>query len=202
MPNTNVAQITEIVTMGLKKLLVQYAKAPNIQAVLTIFLTQVQNAENAWWQLYTLRSLQNAVGAQLDGIGTILGLSRGGMDDDTYRGALFIRIAELNSQGTPEELIQIFKILTGATEVIFAEIGIACFIIQGTLTLAQEEDLPFDPDQVFEAILQAKPAGVGFGLVLSADPYFGFDGDPNSLGFGDATDPTVGGNFAFALGGG
>ncbi len=71
----------------------------------------VQPIEDALTQLLTQRTLDTAVGAQLDAIGVIVGQARGGLDDDTYRLYLRARIAVHRSNGTFNDLIKVATLL-------------------------------------------------------------------------------------------
>jgi hypothetical protein len=190
----NIAQISTMQADALKRLLTQYSadRAPVLRAIVSTHADRWQEIENALFQILTITSITLSEGVQLDNIGAILNQPRGGADDPTYRGILFVRIAELNSQGTPEEMISIFANLTGLGPIFYAEYYPAAFYMEaeGTSSL-----LPVSGDLVYQGIQTAKPAGVGFYILVYDADYFGFLEDPDADTFGDVNDPTVGGYF-------
>src|SRR5690606_15428098 len=77
------------------QLVEQFKNRPRIRAMIEAFVGQVADLEDALEELRTGRSLDQAQGAQLDGLGTIIGLPRGGMDDEQYRARLRVQIRVL-----------------------------------------------------------------------------------------------------------
>lgn len=104
---------TSHVEEGIDRLLEQFKDKPRILAWVTALLGQVQEIEDALYQLYWERLLDNAVGAQLDGIGQIVVLDRQGFDDEPYRAFLRAKIRVNLSNGKTEELIYILKLILG-----------------------------------------------------------------------------------------
>lgn len=90
--------------------------------ILSALLNESQNLENTFKDLYYNRSINTAVGTQLDGIGQILGLERGGLNDDDYRIALKFQAFLNQSKGEPETLIAALKVFTDSTKVHLYEI--------------------------------------------------------------------------------
>jgi hypothetical protein len=73
--------------------------------------TPFQSLESALQQLLTERSIDTAVGAQLDVIGRIVGEPRNGLDDDTYRRHCRARISANSSDGTIENVITVTDLI-------------------------------------------------------------------------------------------
>ena len=85
---TALAHVTDHVEGG-KALLTTVFRKPVIQALLASWLKQVQALEDATWQVYNAFGLDDAVGAQLDAIGSVVGLAQGDIATDAlYRRAL------------------------------------------------------------------------------------------------------------------
>lgn len=101
-------QITDHVEQA-KERLAGRDKTPNTEAFIGILTGQIQDAEDAWWQLYAERGVNDAVGAQLDDIGVIVGQPRDGASDDDYRRFLSARIAANNSEGTLNDFIKVAR---------------------------------------------------------------------------------------------
>lgn len=191
----NLAKITDFVDRMKAKVLQQYKDPethPVIHALIEALAAEVQELEDASYDVYLKRTIAAAEGIQLDKIGGALKCYRGGADDETYRRRIYIRIAQLNSEGTVEDVISIFMLMTGATRVRIIE-GEAYFILEG---LINSFSFDFDTALVANAVRAAKSAGVGCDVVVHLDTHFGFQGDPFALGYGDLSDPTVGGHYA------
>lgn len=73
--------------------------------------TPFQSIETALQQLLTERSIDTAIGAQLDVIGRLVGQPRNGLDDETYRRYCRARIATNKSNGTIENLITVTELI-------------------------------------------------------------------------------------------
>ncbi len=83
----------------------------NIRKLLTALLTPIQDVESALQQLLTERSVDTAVGDQLDVIGIIVGQQRLGMDDDDYRRVIRTRISVNRSKGTVSDVLGVTNLL-------------------------------------------------------------------------------------------
>ncbi len=159
-----------------------YKELPNLSAYVRAIANQTGDLDTAFKALYEERGLETAIGAQLDQLGRILNESRGGFGDDDYRTRLQLKIIRIYSEGTADDLIQIFTLLTNPLGVEFNEILPAAFEL-----IAIEPDSIYEDDFIREAILKAKAGGVGFTAYhTSGLPAFAFDGpvDPDLAGFG------------------
>ena len=105
-----VTAITDHSQAAIDRLLSQFndLDQPNIEGLVEIFTTQVQELETVNTQLVTLRLLEYATGEQLDNFGELVGQTRGGRGDEFYRIVLAGKIGVNNSEGTVEELISTF----------------------------------------------------------------------------------------------
>lgn len=104
-------KITDHVQQGLDRLPEQLKGKTNFEDFLSIFLEPWQKLEDAWWDLFTLRRLDTAFGIGLDVLGYIVGQSRNGLEDETYRRYIRARIAANRSNGTIPELINIAELI-------------------------------------------------------------------------------------------
>lgn len=103
---------TQVVALGLSRLISRYRDGsgnplPNIGNLLTIYLNEIQLAENMMWDVFTLRNLATGVGDQLDHIGNIVGQAREGLDDVGYRIAIGLRILANRSGGRATDIVKI-----------------------------------------------------------------------------------------------
>ncbi len=109
--------INDHISRTLALLLEQFKKKPNFKKLVEVLVAPLQECEDVAWQLYGFRALPTAQGAQLDGIGDIFAVPRGGQDDDEYRQAIYLKIFEIGVSGTPDELMTVLKTVTNSTEV-------------------------------------------------------------------------------------
>lgn len=165
----------------------QFSDAVRIQALLRAFCEQIQDLEDVSFQLYYNRSLNTAVGAQLDGIGQILNLPRfEGESDEDYRERLRGRSILLFNSGTPEQVMAILKQQSAATYVKYYDMFPAGYemFTNGGQNLPDNTGVP--PNQqvnhniLSEILLHASPAAVQFVPVTASygvEPVFTFGED-------------------------
>ena len=94
-------------TQAAARRMIQYLDKPRFRALLCVYVSQIQDAEDAGWQLATERTIDAAVGVQLDGLGDIVGQPRQGLSDDDYRPLIRARIKANNSEGTAPNIIDV-----------------------------------------------------------------------------------------------
>ena len=70
----------------------------------TIVGKAVEPIEDALWRINEGRSANTAVGEQLDGVGSLVELERGGLIDQVYRGAIIVTGVGLFGGGTREDM--------------------------------------------------------------------------------------------------
>ena len=152
-------------------LISQFQGLPNIGAWINAFGAQLNDLDQFFGQLLTTVPLQQAFGAQLDGIGGILGQGRDGLSYQAYQALLQAKINQLRSQGTVENLIQILISMAGAQSVQVIEGGNADI----TVTAVEIASSSLTPSDVITAVYQSKPAGVNMTLNGAFGPAFQFD---------------------------
>lgn len=151
----SVDQITNHFDQAIARLLTQYAEAQNIQNLISVYTTQIQELENIIYDMFLNRMIDTAVGQQLDNLGEIVGQPRLGFDDETYRVLLKFRIGVNVSQGTIEEVIQLFTLISGASEVHVIDEG------GGSISIQYNEPLPAELEEfIFDNMDQVVAAGV------------------------------------------
>lgn len=89
---------------------------PNIQGLLSAWLAVAQDLEDAIWEVYESRILENATAAQLDLLGAIVGALRNNLSDADYRIAIKIQIRVNRSKGQAQDLVAI-GVLAGVNPV-------------------------------------------------------------------------------------
>lgn len=91
----------------ISRLIEQYKDKPYIEALLTSWLGQVQDLENALFEVLQERNIDDSVGVQLDVLGDVVGQFRNSDDDEIFRTSIRVRILINNSEGTPEDIIRV-----------------------------------------------------------------------------------------------
>lgn len=89
----------------------QWRNKPDLEALARIYLRQLQDVENAAFEVILERDVDAAVGVQLETIGKIVRQPRTTSDDNRFRSAIRARIAINISDGTPEDLIRVLRLL-------------------------------------------------------------------------------------------
>lgn len=213
-----VTKITTHVPDALNRLLEQYKGKPKIQAIITSLVKGIQDLEDALYALDQYQQLAYSFGAQLDGIGEIVGLERNGLNDTEYLIFLYGTIAENNSDTTSTVVRYVAKTLFQAQNVFIhtpnscpgktlpARIGLSVGSPQTELALYSE---------VEQAIQNTAGAGIAIDYIWEHDAAGAFAmagpqawtsqvGPPTTpdalnpwpFGFGDLNNPYVGGPFA------
>lgn len=103
----------DIETEMLELDLLQFLDLPNMDAMTKIMAKMNQEVYDVFLQLAEGFLLDNAIGSQLDIIGSILGTPRINSDDDAYRTVLKIRGYRTRTHGTRSEIIDISSRFTG-----------------------------------------------------------------------------------------
>lgn len=121
----------------------QYFDAVKLQGLAGIWARRIQALEDAVESVLKERWVPEAIGAQLDELGAIVGEARLGRTDAAYREAIEIRISINQSGGEPERIIEYLRRITGATSVIYGEIYPARIevFIQNELTQSQRSNI-------------------------------------------------------------
>lgn len=171
-------QNNSYVQQALARLLTQYRNSPNLQAVLTSLIQQIQLLEDAITEVNTLSYLPNAFGAQLDVIGQIVGISRpAGMPDAQYQLLIYEQIKINSSQGQPEQAIQFFLIFTQLTQVRMYE------FFPGDVLMESSYDPPDQAtlNSLISGLDNVLPAGVRSSGIVVYDPDIPFTYSPITI---------------------
>ena len=121
-----IEKISDHVQRAEKKILSQYKEGKtrnsiNLRTLCKIFVEEIQELENAFYDLYTLRYINTAFGYQLDRIGDSIGIQRYGLDDEAYRKRIHSQIILNASNGETELLIRALRLLMNATNIEYTE---------------------------------------------------------------------------------
>jgi len=176
---TKINQITE----GLERLITQWQDKPNVVGLFTSYLDSINELEDVYFQLLEERSLDTAIGAQLDNIGLIVGEPRDGRSDNDYRDGISLRVAINASDGTEPRVVELLKLLSGAETAVYQENFPAGVIIklEGPETSVSQTVLD-ELKNILGATITAELSFVTF-----MDPPFVFEGDSTGEGFADVS---------------
>jgi len=175
----------------------QFKDKTNIAALFGAFAIDLQEFEETLDGLLNAVSLETASGEQLDKIGDILAVDRAGRTDAIYKSRLFAAVLQYTSSGRWEQVIQGFKLLTGADAVQGGEVYPGAV----TLTAIGADPITIDTAELLNAMKNTRAVGIRLeALLVSADPPLVFEGDPypGGKGFDDGSG-TVGGHFSQIL---
>ena len=158
-------------------LLEQFRGHPNIEALQRALARQLNEVYKFFLELNTMRSLQNAEGAQLDGIGDIVALSRPEalalsdlanqtvpMDDPTYRLYLAWKIALNTTDCTHRNVYNALKMFWHTPLYYSEDVDRPATIIFSTPVLS-----PADNVAVLLLAPKVKPAGVALEIVATTE---------------------------------
>jgi len=190
--------VTKITTHNLdalSRLMEQFKDKTNLIKILEIYLPLIQELEDTIYLLFDALSLNSQTGKYLDYIGSIIGLDReSGTTDSRYRQLIKVKIGTNISEGTPEQAISAFKLLTESVWVLFIDLFRGNISITGTTSYTDREEI----NRIFDAIDKVLAAGVRMPYFICADENesFAFAGSgAEALGFDDGSG-SVGGKFA------
>lgn len=191
----NVTIISDHIARAEARLLEQYKQSERIRGIISDITIQVQQIEDMLFDVLDGRTIDTAIGQQLDNLGKILGLNRvPGQSDEEYRTLLKAQIIVNVSNGEPSQVINFFKILTNAMQIYLGDLAFGEVSVMSELVLTQD-----DVDLYFKQIKRVLGAGIrveSLGTFDIAEP-FAFAGTyAIGRGFGDSTDLTAGGKLA------
>lgn len=106
----------DYVSLAVSRLTSQFGNSPKLKAFVEAMVGPLTTVEQAADDLREQRWIDTAVGAQLDGVGYIVGELRQGRTDDEYRLAIRFRVFINISKGTPGDLINGLHFLTAPTD--------------------------------------------------------------------------------------
>lgn len=158
-------EITNHGERAIARLMRQYRGGENWQRLVRALLGEAQRIEAAITKLRTLRWLDTAEGAQLDGLGRILGKARDGRTDADYRVQLRGAILANSSSGTADQILTYFRA---------AVPGLAAYRLSEfypmSLLVELQGELTEDPASVLARLREVKMGGVAAMLQYELSP--------------------------------
>jgi len=156
-----------------------FREKPLFLNLLSSYVEQTQELENEIFELRNAFWVDTAIGAQLDGIGQIVGITREGASDTVYRIRIKARILINLSSGTPNQILELVRALSPASapDPTYTPWFPASFAIGVTeLTLTEVAEIS-------DAIIETTPLGVRSNFIYSLDTnanMFQFSSDASS----------------------
>lgn len=188
--------------LALDRLISQYKNSPNLKAYISIFTDQLQELEDAGFDLLNFRDLDSAYGAQVDLLARVVNAERDTagytVDDATLIQLIKLKVLRNYTKCDTNDIIYIHSFIYETTNIIITESQANYCVIIGKVLSPFEIALANALDSRGLRVLP-KPIGIGvcYGW-YDPDNVFSFfdDPDPASLGFGDSNNPSIGGAWA------
>jgi hypothetical protein len=172
--------ITDHVRRAILNLPPVYWGKPRIASCLRALVEEVQELEDAVWDVLTLRSIETATGARLQALGRLVGEPDLGYDQETYRVLIRVRIVINRSRGAASNFTSVGSIITtGKTTVEDTDPATAYVEIeQGSLVNA------IDIGAILKILRETRAGGVALDVAINP-------GADLALRFGDASDTVL-----------
>jgi len=159
-------------------LIEQFRGQPKIAVFQKAVARQFEELYAFYYQLYILQWLDKAEGAQLDGIGNIVDLSRtdaliwanmaglnAPMDDALYRMYLLFKIFLNTSEGTYGDVVRTLKMFWPDTSFFYSE-----YVDIPATMFFTSESLPLTTDlRILRIVTRVKAAGVALKFIMQAE---------------------------------
>lgn len=187
-------------TVPLDRLITQYKNKPRLRALLKSYLDELDEVAVAIEQVRVAFRLGDAIGAQLDILGKIVGAMRQGLVDADYELLIRAYVRAQKSEGKPEDLYAVFRILLDGTGEIVLDEYYPMSLVFGFF-----RDSSFSHVVLGQLLELAEPQGVDSQLVYGRHSgAFQFaPGDTAVVdankGLGITSDPARGGRLAGGL---
>jgi hypothetical protein len=193
---TDLIKISDHVEQAQDRLVEQFKPKPTVNDLIEVYTLGLQTIEDELIRLLNERTLESAVGQQLDNLGAIVGQPREGRTDEEYRLWISARRLIANSNGTPDDHLRLIKTVLPASTSLYIPFYPAGYQIR-SYGLGEGNGA-----QLEQILWTIKPAGVAFGYHYS-------DADVSTLftlgdavivqdplqGLGDTANPSTGGGL-------
>lgn len=156
-------QATDIVERGILHLTPPFWGKPRFGSIVYSWLSEVQELEDAAFDVINKRLLENATHKQLDTLGKIVGIRRGSAGDDLYRGLIRIKIQVNLSQGQAQDVYDMFSafssLVYGHTDFVYTEPG------PMTIVVRFQDTFPVDSPQLTRLAKAVRPGATSMHVV-------------------------------------
>lgn len=179
-----VPYIFDHVDRRIARIVSKLTRAARFVSLVRMYAEELQELEDSLFNLIAERTLDASQGAQLDQWGLLVGEPRNWLTDGEYRAFIGARIATNLSEGTVDNMTAILATLGRATLPVMYHP-----LYPAAMQFSYVTDAPVIDStaaRLQAQMIEAAPAGVDIAFIVEAPTgYFGFDLDPDSLGFDD-----------------
>jgi len=170
----------DIYNTSLEFLLSQFKDKPRILNLIKALSVGTQIVEDMCFGYQIGMLLPYAIGDQLDKLGGIVGEPRDGLSNKDYRRFIGARIATNRSNGTWDEILNVFSIITSPSTIYSND------LFPAGITLYAHRADPLSElmrSKVRRMMGDIKPGGVTMEIIKTVPGYFGFFEDPDAQGY-------------------
>lgn len=175
---------------AVRRFIEQFKNKPDLEALTRSYLRQLQDVEDALFEIILERNIDDAIGVQLSIIADIVGQPKTTSDDERFRTAIRARIAINLSDGTGEDVIKVALLLLQE----FAETFELRDEPPAQLRVSVLDPLQSTDADLLHLLLEATDAG-GVRLMLS---YADSVAHARRFTVSDSSTPQTGGGKGFA----
>lgn len=177
--STEISYIADHEDRAWRRLLSQDHMKPRLVALAKSIGAVVQEAEDTLFDVLTGRLLDNATGAVLNRWGAIVGEARDGLGDEDYRRFIKARILVNIGDGTVDELIAIWQVITAPSlHVRYMPMYPAGYHMHVVRQAFLSESVRSRVRRMME---EPRPAGVTTEMVEAVVGYLGYESDPYAV---------------------
>lgn len=151
----------------------QFQEKPLVKALNSAMVAPLSSSESLADDVKSNRWVNNAVGVQLDKLGSIVGESRLGRNDDDYRVGILFRIFVNTSNATPHDMMQGLALLTSPSDMQHIEQYPAT-----AMMFTNGASIPKDIRNVMQGLAPAAISDVQVLVTFANAPPFRFSRDP------------------------
>ncbi|MCP4568607.1 MAG: hypothetical protein GY841_13605 [FCB group bacterium] len=143
-----------------------------IRAVLSAFITQIQELEDVFADIRRVKDMTEAEGDQLDGTAAIHNQARGPRSDAQMRKAITARSLLVKTGGTINEMIALLKAVLGDVDMTVTEDFPAAFVIDITDPISLD---PGDIDLLKDITNTGRGAAIRVDTIIHTGTPFRYD---------------------------
>lgn len=166
--------MSDRVAQMLARLPEQFKGLPNLEALIRSFGEEFQEIEDALIQLRDERSIDTAVGVQLEDIGNRVGEPPSGLDVEIYRRRIRARIATNRSKGRVEDLLRVARLILAETDGTIPRIELERQTHAHMVVRTPDDAMADDLADTLITFLHAAAKGAGSAgvrILLESSPY-------------------------------
>lgn len=196
-------RIADHIAEALERIPDRLKDKPRFQALIRSWTKPANDIEAAVFQLLSGRGIDDAIGAQLDGLGDILNRPRNEVDDERYRVVLEAQIFALFvAIGCPDNYLELINLLE--TDPLPSDLLDNSYPAETVLVLGDLTDTPID--LLWEMLNLVRCLGVRLMMdypTVDPDDTFSFseddDWEDSDQGFAETEDDEDGGTFQWTV---